>query len=269
MLENIGMGLSQMTPKSEDLLDVIRYNIENDSPVLVNIDIFYQVGRDEYYHKKHDGNHVILIYGYSDFDRTIYFLDDVKGYDKYVMKYEDLSIYYNGLFDYCGVSDKTDATIRIFHKKDYLSLFDIEENQIIKIKDFSLSMINNKQKILNGQEELRTFIDIQRSVKNNQDIVSALNSTIQRKRSEYFQYIFLGKYGFYILNYEHQICNSLKIIVENWVKIRNIIAKNVYKNLTYTDQIQNSVISCIKEIDDNEKIVHYHLFKILDKWISD
>jgi len=265
VLDSVGIEIIHINSKLDDLFDVIRECIDNNSPVLVHIDMYYQAGRRDNYYKKHDGSHYVFVYGYNDFDETVYVLDDVKGYDEYIISYKDLSIYYQGLFDFCNLSYETNATIHKFQKKES-SIHNVDD--ISQIKNFALPMIQNKADILNGLEELNGFIELQHSVKNDLDVISVLNNNILHKQSEKYQYIFLDEYNFYTLDYKSIIQNSLDVIVENWIIIRSIITMNLFRGRVYSSQIQNSVISSIEEIYNNEKTLHSHLFEILEKWTA-
>ncbi|MCM3443675.1 BtrH N-terminal domain-containing protein [Metabacillus halosaccharovorans] len=263
VLKKMGIEITYYTPSPENLLNFIRENIEYGSPILVNIDMYYQKGRKEYYLKKHDGKHAILVYGYNDINKTINFLDDFNGYSEYVMSYEDIFVYYKGLFDYCNISDNKNATTRVFTKSSFNN-FNQKENMLCQVKEFSLKMLNDKYRILNNLENLRNFQDIQHSIKNDEAIISALTSTVQRKTSQKYQYLILGKYGLYPENYKREMENSIDIIVNNWTLIRNIIAKSVYKDV-YLLKTKESVIEYIEDIYEKEKLFYTLLFSIMDE----
>lgn len=262
ILNTMGIESYYSTPKPEEILSYIRENIESGSPILVNIDMFYQKGRDEYYRKKHDGKHVILIYGYNDLDQTINFLDDVNGYSEYTMKYEELMVYYKGLFDYCNISYNLGNTTCAFIKGDY-NQFNKAESRINQIKEFSAAIIKNKRKIIVGLEELQYLIQIQHNIKNDESILSALSSTIQRKKSQKYQYLYLDKLGVFPPNYKIEMENYLNTIINNWTVVRNIIGKSVYQGI-YLQNSKNTVIDFIDDIYEKERLFHTHLYSIIE-----
>jgi|GEM_PF-4690364 len=253
------------TPKIEEILYFIKQCIDNNSPVYVYIDMYYQKGRDAYYQKNHNGEHGILVYGYDDFEGKVHFIDDVYGYDLYEMSYDELFIYYEGLLKYCRKSYSEENTVFVF--KNVSNDFNNNEIKISNtITEFSKAMIDKKDYIINGYDELIVFENIQNVVENNESEFLALTSILHRKQSENYQYRFLASCGFYLLDYEPVMSSLLNKIVADWAKIRNIIARDIYKNTGYTKETQESVVKYLREILEAEKILDSYRFPLLEKW---
>jgi len=210
----------------EDLID----SINNERPVIIYIDQYYESIRPDSYQKNHWG-HTLLIYGYNNIEESFNIIEhryrDCFLYEKRIMSYSDVEKCYNGFianfqkekkyptyYEYTMKhSDPSFNKYNIFKKSDYVDMF-FENLQ------------ENRKAIYNGIENIKLFtgdykkmVFDEMALKNNVDsLLDSLNRLVGNKNLE--RYYILKLLDSKLSSIE--LCNA---IINDWNFIRSIIGK--------------------------------------------
>lgn len=242
--------------ESVEFNEFIKQSIDDDGPVIINIDWFYMSNQKQTYNKTHR-MHTILVVGYDE-DKEIYNIFDQKfvdtlTYDICEISFKALKEAYNGYLDLhkkkysCGVVSiqKNDNQKNDNQKNDYDNLNIIKKlyienilnkeywkKRIFIIKDY----INNINELLDDT----SFI----TVKFN-SVLAGLNDIINQKNVEKYVYSTLFENDF------DNISIIVKII-KTWSLIRSKLLKCSFEGIV-VEKDKTKIIELLNDIKNLEE----------------
>lgn len=212
------IGIKKVINKSQntDGLKHIKKCIWNKHPAQFMIDLFYQRGRDYYYNNVH-GGHYVLAYGFDDYEGEIHLIDNVAGYDKYIIKYIDFDklrgIEQNGeIWEYVNEYD-IDTYAREFEAKA-LEMYKVGISEQMEERGQSIELIN---KLIDQYNEFMLQTDF----------CNHINGVTYNRISELCRMRYISKYMLYSTISQKKIENYLQEIIADWKKV-NLYVK--YRN---------------------------------------
>ncbi len=232
-VENQNKIISQIGLKSIILDELTEFNefikqsIDNDGPVIINIDWFYMSNQKQTYNKTHR-MHTILVVGYDEESKMYSIFDqkfvDTLSYSMCEVSFKSLKEAYDGYLELC----KKKYSHGVFsilkndnQKNDYYSISIIEKKYIENI----LNEVYWKRRIciindyLNHIDELLEDSNYINAKFNS--VLAGLNDIINHKNVEKFVYNSL---------FEGQIknINVIEKTIEDWNIIRSILLKSSF-----------------------------------------
>ncbi len=246
------MGLRTiLLDQSTDFHGFIKNSIDNDSPVILNIDWFYMPNQKQTHNKIHR-IHTILVIGYDD-ETAMYSIFDQKfvdtlSYTICEISFDPLKEAYNGYLD--------------IHKKSYSDgLFSVQKNynqdsncynfndikkmyrkNILNREYWSkrINVINNYVKNINELLDNPNFI-----TENFNSVLAGLNDIINHKSVEKFIYnsIFAD---------EIENINIIEKTIENWNLVRSKLLKSSFGGIIYKED-KLRIIELLIEIKECEE----------------
>ena len=271
-VENIleSMDINVMTKvETNDIIGNLISSIDNERPVIIFIDCYYESIRPDAFQKNHFP-HTLLIYGYNNIDEMFYILEhkyrDSYLYEKRTISYSDVVNCYNG-FIVNLKKDKNPLTYFEYSIKsnDQSS----EKNNLFKrnicLDAFYENLQENKKTLYNGIEDLKLFINDYRHIvfeesllkKNVDDLLNAFNGIINNKNLE--RYCVLK-----IFNSNYNSINLCESIINSWSFIRGIIGKYKFSSQYNLKSFEKS-IEKLNEIYDLECRWYDSLFYSYDQ----
>lgn len=238
--ESIGVIENTISLKEDDSLRCIKKCIEDKHPVSFDIDLFYQEGRDFFYNTQH-AVHTLLGYGFDDEKQRIYVLDNIKGYDKYEIKYRDYDVLR-------GVAKDRDIV-------EYINIKNIDtysEEFVNKMLDIYVAGI--KAQYQTRKEALKNIGLLADSFENSvkrSEFATDINSVIYEKVSELYRMIFLRKYHLYSENVQEKIEKLLCDIISKWKSV--FIAIQYFSISSYSSHDYSKQLNCLNDIYKIEK----------------
>lgn len=234
----------------EDIIDSINQN----KPIIVNIDCFYMPIRTEYYLKSH-WEHSILIYGYDNIKQIFNIIEqkyvDSLTYNKIELKYNDLINAYKGFLNLSAKNLKRDS-YREYGLNQNDDLINNDSNEYINI--FRQNIYNNCEDINKGLQSLENFLldfeaifmDEMALRKNANNLISGLNIIINGKKVEKYK---LEK----LFSKEHALSNLVLEIENNWNSIRYTLVKYMFSSLYNQQNFEKlkSKLITIKETENS------------------
>lgn len=251
------MGLRTETKKeSKDIITDIINSINNDRPVIIWVDCFYESIRVDTYRKKHLP-HTLLVYGYDDVNKflniiehkqaeTLTYQESAISYNDAVQSYLGYFLNFNTDIDYASYFEfyTDDNWDKIYNEKN------IFENSICIYYN---NLLKYESTIYKGVEELNCFIDLFSEIalnetmlsKNAEGLVNSFNKIILDKQVEKYKLCYIEKIN------QDLIC-ILDQIINLWINIRKYIAKFLYSSI-YKEETIRKTISNINQIVSLEK----------------
>ncbi len=225
--KSVGIGCNSFSPKADDMMGVLAERIKNDYPVDLVIDLYYQKGRDFYYQNEH-GGHSLLVYGFDDEKKEIYVIDNVRGYDYYVLSYKDAMELCKNIFD-LGDYIKQWGYIRAFCRTDnidtYSSSFtchiiDMFKNGMLQQKESRLESIGLIQKLRERYDEFMLH----------REFTTNINSILYKKWSENCRMKFLYKYIGYSNEQQKYLDEVINKVIHTWKDIYILLNYKIIRN---------------------------------------
>ena len=266
ILSDIGIEITVKFPGAEELKEEIINAVSCGNPVGVGIDLFYQPGRALWYHIRHGGGHMLIIYGYDLDKNEVYTIDDITGCNKYTLTFDELYDCYNGNFD-CGFVPGEAELYCEFIIKPESSVYLPGQKSLINphINEFVNNMLYYKDRILQSLQSILRFADAYEYVAHKQNTMNVLGTIIYRKRSEQFRLINLRECGFDASNIQSQIDLLINDIITDWNKVKVPTAKAIYSGSFDTDN-KKQVIDNINGIYEKENKYFELLFALVDEF---
>ncbi len=219
----LGIGIINKTSSSDIIRDLITA-VNNDRPVIIYIDCFYESIRPDAYNKNHFP-HTILIYGYDSKEKNFHILEhnyrESYLYEKRTISYLDIVNSYHGYLENLFEDHSHQSYCEFYLKRD--TSFYINDD--ICKKFYVDKLLENEQRLIYGLDYLKLFIEKFMNITDKEsillecmsDLLKVLYEIITNKKLE--RYIVLKlftKPSFIVL------CNS---IINTYTCIRGIISK--------------------------------------------
>ncbi len=252
-LEDIGI-LQRDYFGSFNVVDVVIQAIDNETPIVVRVDLFYDNDALFYYQKIHWA-HYLLIYGYDFAKKQFLIYDSVNGTDHhYITKTKSfMSVIeaYNGFIDfYINNKKLKKPTLMTFHEMT-------NKHEKMEICNF-LNELDQKYmpKINDSLDAIKYFYeDIIHLVTSSQNvtylkvIIDKLSQLCVSKRAiQYLQNI----PSFYTFNRQHQTVVLNETLLQQSMRLRAVIAKYYYSG-KLNQNFKKSVIFQCNIIKENEQ----------------
>lgn len=228
LLEQIGIEELSKQNDMNVIADLIS-SIDENKPVLLNIDRYFMPGDEEFYLQRHKGQ-VILIYGYDEIQMTFNIIEqkheDSLTYHKKTISYEDVNNLYKGYLQLLDINLSKNSFRQYYLKEDF-------QEEKIDYKNLYLQANKNyEQDIKMGLQSLESFIKdyellflVEQNIrKNGASLLDGLNKVINAKKTEI-------KILHDLFGGEHHL-TSLKIEVETkWSIIRSKLARFIFSSI--------------------------------------
>ena len=233
----------------EDSLSSIKKCIDNRHPVLFDIDLFYQEGRELYYKAQHAA-HTLIGYGYDDEKQLLYVIDNINGYDKYEIKYSDYHILRgtekNGdIVEYINFKDQDTYANEFENRMVEIFVSGIKDQYVLRKKSLDdIFLLSDK------------FADSLRR----QAFANNINSVIYKKVSELYRMTVLRRHQLYSEQGQEIIEQLLKNIIAKWKRIFLFI--QYYSVSLYENQDYSKALKCLSDVYESEK-------ELCDRLIND
>ncbi|MGN6715276.1 BtrH N-terminal domain-containing protein [Anaerocolumna jejuensis] len=248
LLEEIGLYLHT---NEEEVFGFIKKAIDNNNPVIMNIDWFYIPHQKAVYQKEHR-LHSILVNGYCEQEQKITIIDqkytDTLIYDKFTLSFEDLN---KAHLSY----------LEIMKEYKVESLFEVKKlnNTIRKVtgeecrNKYIRNMRNNNYYINRVHvldQVLDNFDEVYKKITFDREsllfFIDFLNDIVNHKRTD--QYI-----GELYMKMSNEILHLNKEIESIWNKVRELSVKSMLKKDTLIDRYKYDIYDYITEIYNKEK----------------
>jgi len=230
-LRSIGIDMKSLYYK-EDLINDIKKSIEEDRPVIIWVDCFYEPFRKDSFEKKH-WSHTLLIHGFNDNERTIDIVEhkhrDNLSYENRTITYEDIKNSYEGYYNNFKSRSNSPAYFEFLLNKSYeMPNLDFESYK----RTFVKNQKEKEKEVLSGLEKLRNFAkDFENIVLDEEalkgkveDLTNSFNMIINAKQVEVYK---IAK----LLGEDHMLFKLQQEIVQNWMSIRAIVAKYKFSKI--------------------------------------
>lgn len=245
--KSVGIGCNSSSPKTEDMLGVLAERIKNNYPVDLVIDLYYQKGRDFYYQNEH-GGHSLLVYGFDDEKKEIYVIDNVRGYDYYVLSYKDVMELCKNIFD-LGDYIKQWGYIRAFCRTDNIDTYsnsftchiiDMFKNGMLQQKESRLESIGLIQKLRDRYDEFMLH----------REFTTNINSILYKKWSENCRMKFLYKYIGYSNEQQKYLDELINKIIHTWKDIYILLNyKIIRNNASHNYEAEKNLLDSIFDLE--------------------
>jgi hypothetical protein len=231
-------GLRVLRYNENNLKDFIVDSINNNRPVIVNVDSYYLKFNVDSYNKAHNG-HSLLVYGYNDNDtlniiehnyiNDLIFTEMITEYDQIFSAYINNAIEPPLALSFENIKESTEflRNARLKRCNEYWDFYKsakVYEKNLISLEKLRLDIPNLlKDNVLSSD-----------SINNIYRYVTALKS---------LQYTFNIFYG-----QEKEICTTIDELVRIWLILRACYAKTVasdrYKNREFFDKTNKLNLQC-------------------------
>ena len=258
IIKDLGI-IAKYKLRNNGLLSDIKNSINEDMPIIVLIDPYYESIREDAYMKEHFP-HFILVYGYDNLDQNLYILEhqyresNIFEYKK--ISYSDIMNSYEGVFLHLkkveGIPTYREyGILKNIGKKDNCT--DVFKNNLSNIMvDINLGL-KEFDVFLNKYSE---FIINENWISNNVDFfIDRLNKMINYKKVE--------KYRLIRICYSiPEIINIIDDIITNLNIIRGVISKYKF-SLVYNQKSLIFTYNKLKDVSITEKKYYDSLFDFL------
>ena len=211
------------TPKLKD--DIIQA-LENNHPVIVSINCFYESLREEFYLKK-DWRHSLLVYGF-DMNKNLF----------YIVEHDhiDSPVYQQRKIDMDELCRSYEGYIQVFQKPDEYTFFELSSVSEAAYTEkywralYAKNQFDHLAKLKNGLTQILNMKEIfhERIAEkhlnlrqNIEDMLNGVNNIITFKKGQ-----------LYLLNHLYRINDELTLKLQNiidlWTSIRLNLAKYLY-----------------------------------------
>lgn len=262
ILNRMGIRIIKKAPTQDRLITEIKKAIDNNSIVVMHIDLFYQKGRTYYYNEKH-GYHAMLIYGYDDEKNLFYTIDNIHGYDVYEVNYDILLEYYIGLHNFLGYKQDD-----IYVNEYVYSNNDMEKR--LKNKDvlllFCENMSSSHKSLKNSIESIKILKENLDFFWNYENFEEDLATIKYRKGSECYRLLKLKKEDSFDNIRLKNMEENLNVILENWKRIHGLRMYNRIRNNTQIPVVVNEILD---DIYNREALFNEDLFNEIDRILQE
>jgi amino acid adenylation domain-containing protein/non-ribosomal peptide synthase protein (TIGR01720 family) len=269
LLRKIGLGTTTIN-YSPNLIEDIKFSINEKNPVILSVDCFYSPIRLDMYKKQH-WSHSLLVYGYDDLEEVVHVIEqnDINSltYRRTTLSYQSLLEAYNGYITNFRKGEK-DVSVLKFYKIDN---WDMEisrvDNRNELILGFASKVLNSRKEILNGIDMIPNFMsdfkelikDENEIKKNIKSILVMLNNIINSKTVEKYR---IEK----ILMLEDDLTKMLDDVIESWDIIRRYMTKFIYSS-KFSGKMVDACLERLGNIFDFEAQYNEKLMKHLEDTI--
>jgi hypothetical protein len=270
ILIDMGISIHLKWPDADNLKNEILTSLSSGYPTSISIDMYYQPGRIEYYNKNHGLGHQVVVFGYDPDKDMFHTIDDMNGMDKYTISRKDLENCYRGMLESGGFGPGNKCAFFEFrvNPDKNVSTDKSESSMYSCIADFADNMLSRKDIILQSLESLAALEEAFDRIIKNETFIGSLHSSKDRRLSESYRFLRIlecFKNDSDTLSAYSKIESLGNEIADNFVQIRNMIAREVYSN-------EFSMETCIKskklvnEIHNKEVQFYDIFFSVIDKW---
>lgn len=266
ILDELGVKITAKSPQIDCLKNELINSISNENPIAIYIDLFFQNGREFYYHKKH-GLHTTLIYGYDLPNNKLYTIDDITEFTKYTLLFPELENYCNGIFENYNFKIGEFNYYFEYSLKPHFNNPSLKQEELIYncITNFANTMINHQSEIIDSLKNIKYLSDVYEYIIPKERFLENLSSTIYRKCSEKYRLITLYKHNFDILNTRKNLDPLMDIIIKDWRLLRSISAKAFYSQ-KFDNKMNSQCSTLIQEIYEKENEYNEIFFSLLNAW---
>lgn len=239
---------------NEDILCDITAALDENKPVIVWVDCFYESIRTDQYKNKH-WSHTVLIYGYDEVQKTFNIIEhsyrDSLSYKKQVISFEDIYNMTKGYMENFYSNIKQPVFYAFSENKSSVA-YDKSNNRYYQI--FKNNTLNNQNLIADRLECLKAFIlDYDRIIldkneffKTGDKLIESFNMVINSKLSDKYKLETMANKN--LVN----VCEALNEITEMWSEVRRVTAKIFYSEIYNYDKLQR-VSQELRSIYQKEK----------------
>ena len=243
LFANIGIKKISNTTQAIDSLSCIKRSISDNHPAQFMIDLFYQEGREYYYNNQH-GGHYVLAYGFDDTKGELYIIDNVAGYDKYIIRYDDFDklrgVEQNGeIWEY--INNPNIDTFAPEYVTKMLMMYKTGIRNQMEEREESIELVN----IL-----IEKYDDFMMQP----EFTSHINGVTYNKISEWCRMLYISKYMLYNIESQKKIENYLQEIVKDWKRINLFVKYKSAERLTIDDYSEERRI--LANIVKNERALN-------------
>ncbi|CDZ24038.1 hypothetical protein CCDG5_0919 [[Clostridium] cellulosi] len=253
VLSEEGMVL-QTKNFSENIIGDITAALDENKPVIVWVDCFYESIRTDLYKNKH-WSHTVLIYGYDEAEKTFNIIEhsfrDSLLYKKQVISFEDIYNMTRGYMEYFYSNEKQ-PVLYAFSKSKSSTAYDNSSNRYFQI--YKNNILNNQNLMADRLECLKDFIfyfdriisDKNEFFKNGNKLIESFNSVINAKNADKYKFEKMANKNL------ANVYESLNEITEMWSDIRRVTAKIFYSEIYNYDKLY-SVSQKLRSIYKKER----------------
>lgn len=251
------------TYKAQNVVLSLVEAINKRRPVVLAIDCFYESIREDTYQKIH-WPHYILIYGYDPEKKVFHIVEHLHrnslSYNKRVLSYIDIINSYKSYLDLFG-NESEPTLLEFYTEQPNKGVLELDRQNIsVFEQSYKNYVYEFKNDILEGLKQLKVFKgDFERIVFSEIDLmqmgetfIEGFNKIINAKKVELYK-------ASHIYNRHSRLIELQKDILDNWINIRGLIAKNVYsKEYKRTDMekcVERLNFICDTEYEYLHKIV--------------
>lgn len=263
ILNRLGIRIIKKAPTQDRLITEIKKAIDNNSIIVMHIDLFYQKGRTYYYNERH-GYHAMLIYGYNDEKKSFYTIDNIHGYNAYEVTYDILLEYYIGLHNFLGYN-QDDIYVNEYAHSNHNIEKRLKNSDVLLM--FCKNMENSHKRWKRSIESIKMLKENLNAFWKSKNFEEDLATIKYRKAYECYR---LSKF---------KECNSfdnlrlkkmeenLKVILEDWKKIHGLLMYNRIRNSS--TQIPLVVNELLDDIYNREILVDEDLFNEINRILQE
>ncbi len=239
-LKELGIEKRVHHVEEEKTLECLRNCIIDGHPTQFMIDLFYQEGKEFFYQFQH-GGHYVNGYGIDDENGILHTIDNVHGYAKYEVKYEELNQLrgnYQGteIWEFVNCNE-----IDTFSKSFEDRMINMYRSGIREQYDMRMEGIN----------EIRIMRDSLPFCMEIPIFSMSMEGIAYNRISELCRLLYLRKYDLYQEDAENRIEELLRSIVKKWQKMYSLLN---YKRMTeYSGEDYEKESICLNAIMDYEK----------------
>lgn len=245
--KSVGIGSSSFSPQAVNMMEVLLERIKNNYPVDLVIDLYYQKGRDFYYQNEH-GGHSLLVYGFDDEKKELYVIDNVRGYDYYILSYEDAMELCKNIFD-LGDYIKQWGYIRAFHRTDNIDTYSCNyTSQIVDM--FKTGMLQQKESRLESIRLIQKLRDRYDEFMLHREFTTNINSIVYKKWSENCRMKFLYEYIGYSNEQQKYLDELISKVICTWKDIYILLNYKIIRdNVSHNYEAEKSLLDSLFDME--------------------
>ncbi|MBY0220519.1 hypothetical protein [Paenibacillus illinoisensis] len=258
ILNELGILSNKKSPTIHTFSKEILSSLSLGKPLTLDIDLYYQKGREFYYNKKH-GLHPVIVCGFDSKKNEIHIIDDITEYKRYNILFSEFEKCCSDTLANNGTNFLVEYSLSI---QESTTLPTTEYvNQFVQVMQWY------RKDIFDSLSEILSFSNEFNNIIINSDLIETLSSTIYRKSSEKYRINTLYNSNSKLdkINAKDSINFVLDRIISDWTYLRNILLKASYAN-ERSDSKSYKTKTILRRIYDNEIVYNNLLFKMLDKY---
>lgn len=261
ILDDMGIKMKSLNYREDIISDIIK-SINQNNPVIIYIDCFYEPFRKDAYHKNH-WIHSLLIYGYDEQQGIMNIVEhkhrDNLSYENRTIKYEDIKNAYENYHINFENKAKLPSYFE-FSLKDTGNLMGTTNPSNEHYKKVFKNMVHEKENEASyGLEQLTVFSKLFKDILLDEnlfkskidDLINSFNTIINIKQVEIFK---LSR----LFGQQHKLAMLQQEITQYWILIRAIIAKYKFSNI-YNRESLETVLDKINMIINDENLYKQEL----------